>query len=88
MFLVQRIYGTAWETPEQLQAYIKLKEEAAKRDHRRLGRELDLFSLQETAGGCVVGCGGRVWVCAFVCVCVCVRGCMCVCMCFCVCVRV
>eukprot|EP00983_Pelagomonas_calceolata_P106059 1159194-Pelagomonas_calceolata.AAC.2 len=50
-FALQRIYGTAWETPQQLEAYIKLKEEAARRDHRKLGQELDLFSLQETAGG-------------------------------------
>jgi len=47
----QRIYGTAWETPQQLEAYIKLKEEAARRDHRKIGQDLDLFSLQETAGG-------------------------------------
>lgn len=47
---MQRIYGTAWETPEQLKTYVKLKEEAAKRDHRKIGQDLDLFSLQETAG--------------------------------------
>jgi len=52
--MLQRIYGTAWETPQQLEAYIKLKEEAARRDHRKLGQELDLFSLQETAGGGLV----------------------------------
>jgi len=51
---LQRIYGTAWETPEQLQAYLRQKEEAAKRDHRKLGKELDLFSLQESAGGGLV----------------------------------
>lgn len=49
--LTQRIYGTAWETPEQLKAYLDLKVEAARRDHRKLGQELDLFSMQETAGG-------------------------------------
>lgn len=52
--MLQRVYGTAWERPEQLQAYIHLKEEAAKRDHRKLGQELDLFSIQETAGGGLV----------------------------------
>jgi len=45
-----RIYGTAWENKKQLQAYGKLKEEAAKRDHRKLGQQLDLFSMQELAG--------------------------------------
>eukprot|EP00877_Chromochloris_zofingiensis_P001618 jgi/Chrzof1/11457/Cz05g37100.t1 len=49
--MLQRIYGTAWETPEQLQAYETLKVEAARRDHRKLGQELDLFSIQESAGG-------------------------------------
>lgn len=48
--MLQRVYGTAWEAPEQLDAYIKLKEEAARRDHRKLGQELNLFSIQETAG--------------------------------------
>ncbi len=51
---LQRIYGTAWETPEQLQAYLQQKQELAKRDHRKLGKELDLFSLQEAAGGGLV----------------------------------
>ncbi|MDM8532407.1 threonine--tRNA ligase [Anaerolineales bacterium HSG25] len=41
---LQRIYGTAWETPDQLKEHIKRLEEAEKRDHRRLGKELDLFS--------------------------------------------
>lgn len=45
------MYGTAWETPEQLAAYRQLKEEAAKRDHRKLGAELNLFSIQENSGG-------------------------------------
>ena len=51
---LQRIYGTAWETPEQLQAYLKQKEEAKRRDHRKLGQELELFSIQEDAGGGLV----------------------------------
>ncbi len=51
---LQRIYGTAWETPEQLQAYRHQKEEAKRRDHRKLGQELDLFSIQEDAGGGLV----------------------------------
>ncbi|TVP66918.1 MAG: threonine--tRNA ligase [Leptolyngbya sp. LCM1.Bin17] len=51
---LQRIYGTAWETPEQLQAYLQQKEEAKRRDHRKLGQELDLFSIQEDAGGGLV----------------------------------
>ncbi|MGP1387830.1 MAG: threonine--tRNA ligase [Thainema sp.] len=51
---LQRIYGTAWETPEQLKAYLTQKEEAKRRDHRKLGQELDLFSIQEAAGGGLV----------------------------------
>jgi threonyl-tRNA synthetase len=51
---LQRICGTAWETPEQLQAYIIQKEEAKRRDHRKLGQDLDLFSIQEDAGGGLV----------------------------------
>jgi len=47
---LQRIYGTAWFTPKELEAYLKQLEEAKKRDHRKLGRELDLFSIQELAG--------------------------------------
>jgi threonyl-tRNA synthetase len=50
----QRIYGTAWENPDQLAAYNHLKVEAARRDHRKLGQELDLFSIQEEAGGLVM----------------------------------
>jgi threonyl-tRNA synthetase len=49
--VVQRIYGTAWESAEQLAAYQALKVEAARRDHRKLGQELDLFSIQDSAGG-------------------------------------
>jgi threonyl-tRNA synthetase len=51
---LQRLYGTAWETPDQLAAYKRLKEEAARRDHRKLGAELDLFSLTDSAGGGLV----------------------------------
>ncbi|MGI9166675.1 MAG: threonine--tRNA ligase [Pyrinomonadaceae bacterium] len=47
---MQRIYGTAFFTPEELEAWLKQREEAEKRDHRRLGRELDLFSIQEQYG--------------------------------------
>ena len=51
--MLQRIYGTAWETQEQLDNYLNLLEEAEKRDHRKLGRELDLFHFQEEAPGSV-----------------------------------
>lgn len=44
--MLQRIYGTAWENEDQLQAYLHFKEEAKRRDHRRLGQILDLFSIQ------------------------------------------
>ena len=47
---MQRIYGTAFFSPEELDAWLKQREEAEKRDHRRLGRELDLFSIQEDYG--------------------------------------
>ncbi len=49
--MLQRIYGTAWHTQAELDAYLAHLEEAAKRDHRKLGAELDLFSLEEEAGG-------------------------------------
>jgi threonyl-tRNA synthetase len=52
--MLQRVYATAWKTPEQLRAYKKLLEEAKKRDHRALGKRLDLFSVQEDAGGGLV----------------------------------
>ncbi len=48
---LQRIYGTCWETEKQLKAYLHQIEEAAKRDHRRLGRELNLFHQQDEAVG-------------------------------------
>jgi threonyl-tRNA synthetase len=48
---LQRIYGTCWEDEKQLKAYLTMLEEAEKRDHRRLGREMDLFHLQEEAAG-------------------------------------
>ncbi len=47
---MQRIYGTAFATQEELDVWLKQREEAEKRDHRRLGRELDLFSIQEEYG--------------------------------------
>jgi threonyl-tRNA synthetase len=47
---LQRIYGTAFFSPKDLEEYIKQVEEAKKRDHRKLGKELDLFSIQELAG--------------------------------------
>jgi len=51
--MLQRIYGTAWPDRKQLEAYLHRLEEAEKRDHRRIGRELDLFHLQEEAPGAV-----------------------------------
>ena len=51
--MLQRIYGTAWLTEKDLKAYLHLLEEAEKRDHRKLARQLDLFHLQEEAPGMV-----------------------------------
>jgi threonyl-tRNA synthetase len=51
--MLTRIYGTAFAKPEELDAYLKQLEEAEKRDHRRLGREMDLFHFQEEAPGSV-----------------------------------
>jgi len=51
--MLQRIYGTAWPDQKQLEAYLHRLEEAEKRDHRRIGRELDLFHMQEEAPGAV-----------------------------------
>ena len=47
---LQRVYGTAWESKEALKAHLTLLEEAEKRDHRRLGAELDLFSFPDEIG--------------------------------------
>ena len=51
--MLQRIYGTAWASEKQLKEYLTRLEEAEKRDHRRIGKELDLFHLQEEAPGAV-----------------------------------
>lgn len=51
--MLQRVYGTAWASKEELQQYLTMLEEAEKRDHRRLGRELDLFHLDEHSPGTV-----------------------------------
>ncbi|MFA7108364.1 MAG: threonine--tRNA ligase [Sphaerochaetaceae bacterium] len=48
--MLTRIYGTAWENPKDLRAYLAYLEDVEKRDHRKLGKELDLFSLHEEAG--------------------------------------
>ena len=53
---LQRVYGTAWPTRDQLKEYLHLLEEAAKRDHRKLGAELDLFSFPDE-----IGSGLAVW---------------------------
>ena len=49
--MLTRIYGTAWKTDKELKAYLNMMEEAEKRDHRKLGREMDLFHLQAEALG-------------------------------------
>ena len=51
--MLQRIYGTAWATKDDLQQYLTMLEEAEKRDHRKLGRELDLFHIDEHSPGTV-----------------------------------
>tara|TARA_B100000073_G_scaffold109476_1_gene88255 strand:+ start:5613 stop:7322 length:1710 start_codon:yes stop_codon:yes gene_type:complete len=51
---LQRIYGTAWETPDQLAEHKRRKEEALRRDHRRIGKDLDLFSIEDEAGAGLV----------------------------------
>ena len=51
--MLQRVYGTAWATKEELQHHLTLIEEAEKRDHRKLGRQLDLFHIDEHAPGLV-----------------------------------
>ncbi len=48
--MLQRIYGTAWESKDALKAHLTMLEEAEKRDHRRLGAELDLFSFPDEIG--------------------------------------
>jgi threonyl-tRNA synthetase len=48
--MLTRIYGTAWETPKDLKAYLAFLEEVEKRDHRRVGKEMDLYSIHEEAG--------------------------------------
>ena len=52
--MLQRVYGTAWETPEQLEDYVRRLEEARRRDHRKLGRDLGLFSMNDEAGAGLV----------------------------------
>ena len=52
--MLQRIYGTAWSTPKELRAYLTHLKDVEKRDHRKLGKELDLFSLHEEAGAGLV----------------------------------
>ena len=61
--MLQRIYGTAWANDKDLQDYLRMVEEAERRDHRKLGREMDLFHLQEEAQGSVFwhAKGYRVW---------------------------
>ncbi|TFZ04245.1 threonine--tRNA ligase [Ramlibacter rhizophilus] len=61
--MLQRVYGTAWASKEDLQGYLRMLEEAEKRDHRRLGRELDLFHIDDHAPGVVFWHpkGWRIW---------------------------
>jgi threonyl-tRNA synthetase len=63
--MLQRIYGTAWAKKEEQDAYLKMLEEAEKRDHRRLGTQLDLYHMQEEAPGLVFWHpkGWTVWQC-------------------------
>lgn len=56
--MLQRIYGTAWSDKKQLKEYLHRLEEAEKRDHRKLGKQLNLFHLQEEAPGMVFGTNG------------------------------
>ena len=53
--MLQRIYGTSWATQKDLDNYLKRLEEAEKRDHRKLGKEMDLFHLREESPGSVFG---------------------------------
>ena len=50
--MLQRVYGTCWTTQKELDDYLKMLEEAEKRDHRKLGQQLDLFHMQEETPGC------------------------------------
>ena len=61
--MLQRIYGTAWRDEKELKAYLTMLEEAEKRDHRRVGREMDLFHFQEEAVGSAFwhAKGWRLW---------------------------
>ena len=61
--MLTRIYGTAWRNKEELQSYLTMLEEAEKRDHRKIGKQLDLFHLQEEAPGMVFWHpkGWRIW---------------------------
>jgi threonyl-tRNA synthetase len=61
--MLHRIYGTAWRDPKELDAHLHMLEEAEKRDHRKIGREMDLFHLQEEAHGSVFwhDKGFRIW---------------------------
>ncbi|MGA1874695.1 MAG: threonine--tRNA ligase [bacterium] len=52
--MLQRIYGTAFDSPKELEAYLSLLEEARKRDHRKLGKDLDLFSIHDEVGAGLV----------------------------------
>ncbi|WP_018864132.1 threonine--tRNA ligase [Thioalkalivibrio sp. ARh3] len=52
--MLQRIYGTAWPNKDQLKEYLERLKEAERRDHRKIGQELDLFSIQDEAGGGLV----------------------------------
>src|SRR3954454_579921 len=61
--MLQRIYGTVWETPEELEQYLVRREEAKKRDHRKLGVQLDLYSFHDVAPGSAFWHpkGQRIW---------------------------
>ena len=69
--MLQRIYGTAWADKKALNAYLQRLEEAAKRDHRKIGKQLDLYHMQEEAPGMVfwhntAGPSSVNWKCLFV----------------------
>ncbi len=51
--MLQRIYATAWRTKDELDAYLHMLEEAEKRDHRKIAKEMDLFHMQDEAPGCI-----------------------------------